>query len=140
MLYENKLLGRTPHTLFYVQHSRQCFNLYLKYYSRYMMCSLGQAILKLQHMLLQTFSAGHCKAVIEQNITLMCSSAASLGHLLLCSLLSLFWRMCDFYCWYGSTLRPAMWPMLGVPFPSPKRSKLPILSKPLHYVGHVCHR
>ena len=29
--------------------------------------SLGQVILRLQHMLLQTFSAGHCKALIEQN-------------------------------------------------------------------------
>ena len=32
-----------------------------------MKTSLGQVILRLQHMLLQTFSAGHCKAVIEQN-------------------------------------------------------------------------
>jgi len=35
-----------------------------------LMCSLGYLILRLQHMLQQTFSAGHCKAVIQYKNTI----------------------------------------------------------------------
>jgi len=64
-----------------------------------------------------------------------CSSfTASFGEL--CSLLSLL-QICEFYCRYGSTLRPASWPMLSFTFPLPKSSKLPILSRLLCNVRHV---
>ena len=29
VLYENKVLGRAPRTLFFVKYSRQCFNIYI---------------------------------------------------------------------------------------------------------------